>query len=109
MGRWIAAIAVALLAMGCIVISVFQLREKGVLFHNAYLFASKREREGMDKRPYYRQSGIAFALGAAIFFCLSVELIMRTGWLYVLVWMLTAAVLIYAIVSSIAISRKRSR
>lgn len=54
----------------------------------------------MDKKPYYRQSAIVFAFLAAIFLCLAIELIARTGWLFVVTGVLAAAVVIYAIVSA---------
>lgn len=62
------AIVVLLLSIVCAVISVLQFKEKGVLLNNAYIYASKQERENMDKTPHYRQSGIVFALISAIFF-----------------------------------------
>ncbi|EFF68226.1 hypothetical protein BUTYVIB_01494 [Eshraghiella crossota DSM 2876] len=30
------------------------------MFNNAYIFASKQERETMNKKPHYKQSGICF-------------------------------------------------
>ena len=34
--------------------SVRSFMEKGVLFNNAYIYASKQEREKMNKKPHYR-------------------------------------------------------
>ena len=45
-----------LLSAVLLVLGIFQLRGKGVPFNNAYLFASSKERETMNKAPYYRQS-----------------------------------------------------
>ena len=42
-------ICFGIIAIACLVISCLQLHEKGVLLNNAYLFASKQERETMDK------------------------------------------------------------
>lgn len=42
------------------VLSYRQFNEKGFLFNNAYIFASKQERETMNKKPHYKQSGICF-------------------------------------------------
>ncbi len=107
MGNLITAIIVMLLAMGCCVISILQFREKGFLFNNEYIFASKQEREKMDKKPHYRQSSIVFAFLAIIFLCLAIEIITETRWLLNLIWILSALVIIYAIVSSIKIVTKK--
>ena len=42
------------------ILSIRSFREKGFLFNNAYLYASKEEREVMNKKPYYRQTAIVF-------------------------------------------------
>ena len=42
--------------------SVRSFMEKGFLFNNAYIYASKQEREKMNKKPHYRQSAIVFLL-----------------------------------------------
>lgn len=101
MGDIIIAVVVRLLAIGCGIISVMQFREKGILFNNAYILSSKQEREKIDKKPHYRQSAVVFALIAIIFLCLSVEVVTKTGWLFGLMWLFVAIVLIYAISSSI--------
>ena len=36
--------------------------ERGFLLNNAYIYATKEERKTMDKKPYYRQSAVAFCL-----------------------------------------------
>ncbi|MBQ8536015.1 MAG: DUF3784 domain-containing protein [Clostridia bacterium] len=100
MAELIWAMISGVLAVACLIISVMQFNEKGLLFNNAYIWASKLERETMDKKPYYRQSGIAFALCAAIFFCMALECILLTGWLWLIIGALAIVVLIYAIVSS---------
>lgn len=89
------------LALVCFVISVLQLREKGFLFNNAYIWASKQERETMDKKPHYRQSGIAFALITAIFLFMALECVLFTGWLWLMVFLPAVVLLVYAIVSSV--------
>ncbi len=100
MAEVIGAIMSGVLAVACLVISVMQFKEKGFLFNNAYIGASKQQREAMDKKPHYRQSGIVFALCAAIFFCVALECILLTDWLWFIIDALAVAVLIYAIVSS---------
>ena len=51
-----------LLTAACMVLGIRQLLEKGYLLNNAWIYASKEEREKMNKRPYYRQSGICFLM-----------------------------------------------
>lgn len=54
------AIISCVVALACFVLSYRQFNEKGFLFNNAYIFASKQEHETMNKKPHYKQSGIAF-------------------------------------------------
>ena len=67
------------LTVVCAVISFFQFRNKGFLFNNSYIYASKQERETMDKKPHYRQSGIVFAFLSSIHLCMAAECILKTG------------------------------
>ena len=60
-------IIVFVLAVAFGVLSVFSFLEKGFLLNNQYLYASKEEREHMDKRPYYRQSAICFLMCSIMF------------------------------------------
>ena len=47
-----------LLTLASFGISYFQFHERGFLLNNAWLYASAEERNKMNKKPYYRQSGI---------------------------------------------------
>ena len=55
------------IAAAAFILSFRSFREKGLLLNNAYLYASKKERETMDKKPHYRQSAIVFLLVGIIF------------------------------------------
>lgn len=101
MAELIWAVISGVLALVCLIISIMQFKEKGFLFNNAYIWASKQERETMDKKPHYRQSGIAFALCSALFFGMALACILLTGWLWLIVGALAIVVLIYAIASSV--------
>ena len=94
------AVICFVLALIFLIISVLQFQEKGFLFNNAFIWASKQERKTMNKKPHYRQSGIVFALCAAVFFAMALECLLMTGWLWVIVGLLSAAMLVYAIASS---------
>ena len=45
MGNVIGAILLGVVAIACFVVSYFQFHEIGFLFNNAYIYASKQERE----------------------------------------------------------------
>lgn len=97
MAELVWAIISGILAVVCAVISVMQLKEKGFLFNNAYIWASEEEREKLDKKPHYRQSAVAFALCAAIFLAMAVECVLLTGWLWLATGALAIALLVYAV------------
>lgn len=105
----IGAVLCGVLALASLLISIAQFRERGLLINNAYLWASERERETMDKKPHYRQSGIVFAFSAAIFFVMAFECVFVTDWLWLIVGLLTIALLIYALASSIKEQKKQAR
>jgi len=87
--------------LACLTISILQFNERGFLFNNAYIYASKEEREKMDKKPYYRQSAIVFALLTAGFLFIEMEVIFKTGWLLYAEGIIFTIILIYAIISSV--------
>lgn len=92
----------------CLILSIISLaicirsfQEKGFLFNNAYIWASKREREKMDKKPHYRQSAVVFGLIALLFLCMAIEVILQTGWLWFAVGAIGFVILGYAVRSSL--------
>lgn len=81
--------------------------EKGFLFNNAYIYASKEERERMDKKPHYRQTAVVLLCIGVVFLLNGIDVLLKTDWiLYALIAVLVFAV-IYGIVSSILIERKK--
>lgn len=99
-------IVVLFLSLGSFIISGFQFAEKGILFNNAYLYASKKERETMNKKPHYRQSAISFLLVGIALLLLDIELFFAINKLYPVVVLIIISMIIYAIWSSINIERK---
>ena len=89
------------------VISFRSSKEKGFLFNNAYIYASKEERETMDRKPHYRQSAIVFSVLGIVFLLIAAEIILETGWLFYVEMLCIAIVIIYAVVSSIKMSRRK--
>lgn len=97
-----------LIAIGAFVMSYRSFREKGFLFNNAYIYASKQERETMDKKPHYRQSAIVFLLIGIIFLLNGVSVLLAAKWIFILVIVIAVIAIIYAIISSIAIERRKT-
>lgn len=87
--------------------SIRSFMEKGFLFNNAYIYASKQEREKMYKKPYYRQSAIVFLLIGLIFLLTPLSLLLEANWILYAVLMIAIIAIIYAITSSIIIEKKR--
>ena len=100
MGRIIGAIILGIVALVCLVFGILQLNEKGFLFNNAHIYASREDRKKMDKKPYYKQSGIVFILISVIFAINVAEMLLMTGWLLYLVMAVAVIAVIYAVVSS---------
>ena len=98
--------------IGAFVISYLQFKEKGYLFNNAYIWASKQERKQMDvnkesKTPYYRQSGFAFIFIGFIFLAYAVYIATDWMWMNVAFWALVLIAVSYAVVSSIQNERHK--
>ena len=105
----IAAGVLFLLAIFALVLSIRSFGEKGFLLNNSYLYASKQEREAMDKKPYYRQSAIVFLLIACIFTLNGFAILLRIDWLsYIAVAVIFGAI-VYAIASSVAIEKNKKQ
>ena len=98
-----------ILALVCFVLSWRQFHEKGYLFNNAFIYASREEREQMDKKPYYRQSAVALLLVGLIFTLNTANVLLQTRWLFWAVLSLAAAAILYAAVSSVLIARRKAK
>ena len=109
MAEKIIAIIFIILAAGCVVCSVFSFKNKGYLFNNAYIWATKEEREKLDKKPYYRQTGIVFAMIVGIFACIALQCLFKSVVFGILEGILIAAVVVYAVVSSIKIEKNKEK
>ena len=105
----ITAIVVFVIAIALAVISYRSFKNRGFLFNNAYLFASKEERETMDKKPHYKQSAIVFLLLSAVFIVIGLSIVFNDSRINLIEIPLIIGVLVYAIISSIQISRNEKK
>ena len=88
-------------------ICIRSFQNRGFLFNNAYLYASKKERETMDKKPHYRQSAIVFLIVGIILLLNAIAIWSSAYWLTYAAMVLVAAALIYAIGSGAAMEKKK--
>jgi len=109
MGACITAIILFLIAAAAFFMSIRSFQQKGFLFNNAYLYASKKEREAMDKEPYYKQSAVVFAAIGLIFLVNGAGLLLHISWTKWIVAAVVAVTLIYAVASSIAIEKQKKK
>lgn len=89
--------------------SVLHFMEKGYLFNNAYIWASKEEREKMYKKPYYRQSAIVYCVISINFFLTVLSIVFKNDYIMLLIIPLIIGAVIYAIVSSAIIERRKKK
>ncbi len=80
--------------------------QKGYLFNNAYIYSTKEQRDNMDKKPYYIQSGVVFSILSAAMLADGLNFIFKKNYFVIAAIILFTAALIYAVVSSIIIAKK---
>lgn len=104
----IITIVLFMVACAMFLLSYLQFKEKMILLNNAWIYASKKERETMNKTPHYRQSGIVFLLIGLNFLIDAIGCIVHNAdlMLYAVIIISVIAV-IYAIVSSIRIEKNK--
>ena len=100
------AIVLFIFSLILLVWGILSLFNKGFLFNNAYIYANKKEREQMNKKPYYIQTGIVFIL-LSIASCLEgFNALLRYDVFFVLFIIIIVVTLVFAIVSTIYIDKK---
>jgi len=105
----IVGVIIAFVMAGVLALLSFRsFKEKGFLLNNAYLYATEEERKTMDKKPWYRQSAIAFALISTGFIFMGVHMITEMKVFLILQFLAIVGAVIYAIVSSVMIIRRKS-
>ncbi len=105
-GELITAIIVFVFAGVLLVLAIRSFLERGFLLNNAYLYASKEEREKMDRKPYYRQSAIVFCFLSAVFLVIGLSLTLQNDTFMLLEIPLAAGAMIYAVASTVRINKQ---
>lgn len=98
-----------ILAIGALIISILSFYEKGFLFNNAYIYASKTERKSMDKKPYYRQSAIMFSAVALCMLLIGIAILVENAWLICIAVLLSIAALFYVIATDMKIEKQKKQ
>lgn len=101
----ITAAVLFIMALSVFILSIRSFREKGFLLNNAYLYASKREREEMDKSPHYRQTAVVFLLIGFLFLFNGFAVLWSIDWMPYVIGAILIATLIYAVVSTLKIKK----
>lgn len=101
-------IILGILSVILFTISLLHMYEKGFLMNNAYIYASKEEREKMDKRPYYRQSGIVFMFLGIVSLLNAFNAELKTIGLFIAILVIVAITIVYAIVSTKSIEKENN-
>ena len=101
MPKIIGAVICGSLALIALVVSICSFKNIGFPLNNAYIFASKQEREQMDKRPLYRQTAVVSVSIAVIYIILILEILLELKWLLIAVGAFSVAAIVYAVKTSV--------
>lgn len=108
-GELITLIIVLFLAGVLLLLSIRSFLQRGFLLNNAYLYASKEERETMNKKPYYKQSAIVFCILSVVFLVIGLSIMVHEDKILLFEIPLTLGVVTYAIVSTVKINKQKEK
>ena len=94
------------LALALAVYASFTARRKGPILSNTYLFLSREERSRADKNAEYRLVTVVFGGLSLLFALFSLYIFTLWTWPFVLLWIVLALVLGYAIADAVRTQRK---
>ena len=103
----IAFVILLALMILCFVLALLGFLEIGVIIDDHYVFASKEKRKKMDKKPYYRQSGILFFCLGLLFLMYLLRLLTGIGYFAYIAVGVWSVALVYVIISHYAIRRNQ--
>ena len=108
-GELITAIVILGFSGLLMVLGIRHFMEKGFLMNNAYLYASKEQREVMNKKPYYRQSAIIFGILSVVFIVIGLSLVLQDDRILLFEILLISGAIVYAVVSSVQIGKQETK
>lgn len=108
-GRLISIIIVFIIAGILALLSFRSFQEKGFLFNNAYIYANKEERKAINKKPWYRQSAIAFCLLSIASIMAGLDMIFDKQVFRILEFSIIIGAVLYAIISSVVIMKRENK
>ena len=108
-GKSIVAIVIFGFSGFLMVLGIRHYMEKGFLMNNAYLYASKEQREKMNKKPYYRQSAIIFGILSVVFIVIGLSLVLQDDRILLFEIPLIFGAIVYAAVSSFQIGKQETK
>lgn len=108
-GELITSIIMFAIAGVLLLFSIRSFLERGFLLNNAYLYASKEERNTMNKKLHYKQSAIVFCILCAVFLVIGLSFVLQNDKLSLLEIPLIVGAIIYAIVSTVKINKQMKR
>lgn len=85
----------------------FTVRCKGPILSNTYLFASKEERNKIDKKAEYHMVSVVFGMLATIFAFLTVYIITSWNTCLYIVFLLVVCVIVYVVKEAIESEKDR--
>lgn len=99
---------VSMTAVASGVYASFTARCKGPILSNTYLWLSKQEKELVDKKAEYQLVTVIFGCLTAVFAFLALHIFTLWKWPYILMWIVIAFAVIYAIVDSVKTEKNKS-
>lgn len=106
MNETVVAAVLILLSALLLFLSIRSFREKGPLLNNAWLYASPKERETMNRKPHYRQSAVVFLLLGIVFLLNALAVLFRISWLSSIAAIVILLTVVFAVASAIAIAKQ---
>ena len=98
------AILMFVIAGILILLSIRSFLERG-----SYIYASKEERDSMNKKPYYRQTAIVFCLLSLVFIIIGLSVLLRNSKIELFQIPVIASVIAYAVVSTKRINKQAKK
>ena len=100
-------IGLIVMAVVSLIFSVLGFMGKDIILDDAYIKASKEEREKMDKKAYRLQGSIIFLFLFAITLCNILRAVLHIASFTYAAWVIAAAGIAYAFISHYKLKKKQ--